>query len=53
MEAQAKVQPVPPDWCYVNSFSNPYEPKAIQLPPGKGKEFREDMKGFIENVKIT
>ncbi len=50
VEAQAKVQPVPPDWCYVNNFANPYEPKAIQLPAGKGKEFRDDMKNFIENV---
>jgi lon-related putative ATP-dependent protease len=51
VEAQAKIQPVPPDWCYVNNFANPYEPKAIQLPAGKGKEFREDMKNFIENIK--
>src|SRR5208337_557850 len=51
VEAQAKIQPVPPDWCYVNNFANPYEPKAIQLPAGKGKGFREDMKNFIENVK--
>jgi lon-related putative ATP-dependent protease len=51
VEAEAKVQPVPADWCYVNNFSNQYEPKAIQLPPGKGKEFREDMKNFIENIK--
>jgi lon-related putative ATP-dependent protease len=51
VEAQAKVQPVPPDWCYVNNFVNQYEPKAIQFPSGKGKEFREDMKNFIENVK--
>ncbi|HSV50172.1 MAG TPA: ATP-binding protein [Candidatus Acidoferrales bacterium] len=51
VEAQAKVQPVPSDWCYVNNFSNQYEPKAIELPPGKGKEFREDMKNLIENVR--
>jgi lon-related putative ATP-dependent protease len=51
VEAQAKVQPVPPDWCYVNNFANQYEPKAIQLPSGKGKEFKEDMKNFIENIK--
>ena len=53
VEAQAKIQPVPPDWCYVNNFSNQYEPKALQLPPGKGKEFRDDMKNFIENVKTS
>ncbi len=51
VEAQARVQPVPADWCYVNNFSNQYEPKAIQFPAGKGKEFREDMKSYIEKVK--
>jgi len=53
VEAQAKIQPVPSDWCYVNNFSNPYEPQAIELRPGKGKEFREDMKSFIENIKTA
>jgi lon-related putative ATP-dependent protease len=53
VEAQAKAQPVPPDWCYVNNFGNPYEPQAIELPPGKGKEFREDMKSFIDNTKTA
>ena len=51
VEAQTKTQPAPPDWCYVNNFGNQYEPKAIQLPAGKGKVFQEDMKNFIENVK--
>jgi lon-related putative ATP-dependent protease len=53
VEAQAKTQPVPPDWCYVNNFGNQYEPKAIKLAAGKGKEFREDMKNFIANVKTA
>jgi Cdc6-like AAA superfamily ATPase len=39
VEEIARVEPVPPDWCYVNNFANQYEPKAIQLPAGKGKEF--------------
>ncbi|MDR0492688.1 MAG: AAA family ATPase [Nitrososphaerota archaeon] len=51
VEAQAKVQPVPSDWLYVNNFSNQYEPKAIELPRGRGREFRDDMKNFIENIK--
>ena len=53
VEAQAKQQPAPDDWCYVNNFGNQYEPKAIRFPAGKGKEFREDMKSFIENVKTA
>jgi lon-related putative ATP-dependent protease len=49
----ARVEPVPPDWCYVNNFSNPYEPKAMKLPPGKGKEFRGDVKNLIESVRTA
>ncbi len=51
LEEIAKNQPVPPDWCYVNNFQDEYTPKAIKLPPGKGKEFHKDMKAFVEDAK--
>lgn len=51
LEAVAKAKPVPSDWCYVNDFANPYEPKAIRLPPGEGKNFEEAMSGVIDEVK--
>ncbi|HLN45355.1 MAG TPA: ATP-binding protein [Candidatus Sulfotelmatobacter sp.] len=51
VEEIARSEPVPPDWCYVNNFSNQYEPKAIQLPAGKGKEFQKDIKNLIENIR--
>ncbi len=47
----AQTEPVPPDWCYVNNFANQYEPKAIQLAAGKGKEFQKDVKDLIENIR--
>src|SRR3989337_1410792 len=53
VEEIAKSEPVPPDWCYVNNFSNQYEPKAIKLPAGKGKEFQDDMKSLIENIRTA
>ncbi len=37
----------------MNNFSNQYEPKAIKLPAGKGKEFREDIKNLIDSVKTA
>jgi lon-related putative ATP-dependent protease len=49
----ALTEPVPPDWCYVNNFSNQYEPKAIKLPSGKGKIFQNDVKNLIENLRIA
>jgi len=51
LEEIARGKPAPYDWCYVNNFSNEYEPKALKLPSGKGKEFQVDMKRFVENVK--
>ena len=51
VEEIARVEPVPPDWCYVNNFANQYEPKALQLPAGKGKDFQKDVKNLIENIR--
>ncbi|MCJ7561058.1 AAA family ATPase, partial [Candidatus Bathyarchaeota archaeon] len=53
VEEIARVEPVPPDWCYVNNFSNQYEPKAIKLPSGKGKDFRDDVKNLVENIRTA
>jgi predicted ATP-dependent protease len=37
---------VPDDWVYVNNFLQPGRPRAINLPPGMGLQFREDMERF-------
>jgi len=53
VEEIARSEPAPPDWCYINNFSNQYEPKALKLPSGKGKEFRDDVKSLIENIRAA
>jgi lon-related putative ATP-dependent protease len=40
-------RPVPDDWCYVNNFKDPDRPRAINLPPGKGRQFQRDVDTFI------
>ena len=47
----AKSKPIPFDWCYVNNFKNSYEPKAIKLPPGQGKTFKERINNFINSIR--
>jgi lon-related putative ATP-dependent protease len=37
----------------VNNFANQYEPKAIQLPAGKGKEFRDNVKNLVESIRTA
>ncbi len=53
LEEVAKSRPTPPDWCYVNNFSNAYEPRAIRLPPGKAKKFQKGMADLISKVKAA
>lgn len=48
----ARNQPSPTDWCYVFNFEAPNEARAIELPNGKGKEFKTDMDEFLEELKV-
>jgi lon-related putative ATP-dependent protease len=52
-ERQAQNEPVPSEWCYVNNFDDPHQPRAVQLPAGKGVEFRNDMEGTVEQVRTA
>ncbi len=47
----AKDKPTPHDWCYVYNFRDANEPKAIELPQGKGKVFKKDMDDFLNVLK--
>ncbi|MEA2015872.1 MAG: Lon-like protease helical domain-containing protein [Actinomycetota bacterium] len=53
VEELAKTKPAPSDWCYVNNFKNSYEPKTIELPPGKGIVFKEEMINFINSIRSS
>ncbi len=50
LEKEALKMPTPRDWVYVYNFSNPSEPKAISLEPGKGQQFKSDMQKLSEEV---
>ncbi len=41
-------RPVPDDWCLINNFKDTDQPRAVKLPPGKGRDFHRDMEKFIE-----
>ena len=44
-------QKVPNDWCYIYNFDNPNMPISVSLPVGQGKEFKDNMDGFIKEIK--
>ena len=47
----ASKKKVPDDWCYIYNFENPNEPIAVSLSAGMGKEFKNDMELFINDIK--
>jgi lon-related putative ATP-dependent protease len=47
---KAAARPVPDDWCYVNNFSSPKNPRALRLPAGHGAELRLDIAQLIQEA---
>ncbi|MEM7126878.1 MAG: AAA family ATPase [Chloroflexota bacterium] len=48
---RASQEDTPSDWCYVNNFDQPYRPKALRLPAGKGRTFQQDMERLIDDLQ--
>ena len=49
IEELAKKRKTPSDWCYVNNFEDPYHPRAIEVPDGRGKVFQQDVKKMTDH----
>lgn len=52
-EERAAGEPPPSDWCYVNNFEVPSQPRALRLPPGMGKQLRHDMERLVEDLRTA
>jgi len=53
LEEEAAARPVPEDWCYVNNFEDPRQPRALALPPGRSKELRADVEQVIGDAQTA
>lgn len=52
LEQVASQKEAPPDWCYVNNFEDPYQPKAVKLPPGQGRQLQQDVKNMVDRLRF-
>src|SRR5271166_4364689 len=50
---QAAAEPTPPDWCYVNNFTDPQRPRRLQLPSGRGAQLSAAMKRLVEELRAA
>ncbi|MEI8032004.1 MAG: AAA family ATPase [Chlorobiaceae bacterium] len=46
----APSAPTPDDWCYVNNFENPRNPRALRLPAGRAAALARDMEHLVETL---
>ena len=53
LKDSASGQPTPNDWCYVNHFTNPREPRVLELSPGQAQDFKADIETLITNLLAT
>ena len=53
LKERSADEETPPDWCYVDNFDESREPRALQLPAGKGRELEADVDTLIEDAKST
>ncbi len=51
LESVAAAEPTPPDWCYVYNFRDPHRPRALRLPPGRGRTLARDMRNFLKQAR--
>ncbi|VAW64906.1 ATP-dependent protease La Type II [hydrothermal vent metagenome] len=50
LSKRSLLEETPSDWCYVSNFEQDYKPRALKLPPGKGRGFKKDMKNLMEDL---
>jgi predicted ATP-dependent protease len=50
LQKQAAGEPTPDDWCYINNFDEPRNPRVLQLPPGRAEQLRAAMRRLIEEL---
>ena len=51
LEKTAKMEPTPPDCCYVYNFKEPDSPKYLSLIAGRGKELKKAMEQFVQTLQ--
>jgi len=50
---RAESEPTPPDWCYVNNFDDPQQPRRMQLPAGRGGVLAAAMKRLVAELRAA
>jgi lon-related putative ATP-dependent protease len=53
LRQKAETRPTPPDWCYVNNFEDPQQPRSLRLPAGRGATLAAAMKRLVDELRAA
>jgi hypothetical protein len=53
LRRQARNEPCPPDWCYVNNFADSRRPRRLRLPAGRGAKLSATMRRLISEIGVA
>lgn len=53
LEQKSADEPQPDDWCYVNNFADPHQPRALRLRAGRGAELTADLNVLVEDLRTS
>jgi lon-related putative ATP-dependent protease len=53
LQAEAASAPAPPDWCYVNNFTDPHRPRRLMLPTGRATALRDAMRQLVAELRLA
>jgi lon-related putative ATP-dependent protease len=51
LQVFAEGKASPDEWLYVNNFEEPHLPRALRLPPGRGKELKAAMASVVSEAQ--
>src|SRR5512139_981096 len=51
LHRRAGQQPAPPDWCYVQNFTDARRPRAVSVAAGRGAELQREIALAIEDLR--
>jgi lon-related putative ATP-dependent protease len=53
LRERAATDSTPPDWCYVNNFTDAQKPRCLDLPAGQGAGLAAAMKRLVDELRIA
>ncbi len=53
LRQKAAKEPAAFDWCYVNNFDDPRQPKVIRLPAGRARAVEHDLNQLLEDAQTA